>query len=96
MKFGETQQQAKSVVTGRVIGSVGIARDYRGQARSVQGTNGAVAADHGRCSDHGAALRQILSAIPVSGVLWLDNLTQACHPLHSWLWPDRHAALALM
>lgn len=34
---------------------MGVAKDYRGAPRSISTRGGAVAADHGRCADVGAA-----------------------------------------
>jgi len=41
---------------GRLAAAVGVGHDYRGRPRSLLSAGSAVAADHGRCSDAGAAI----------------------------------------
>ena len=41
---------------GRLAATAGVGADYRGRPRSLLAAGGAVASDHGRCSDAGAAI----------------------------------------
>ena len=47
---------------GRIYGDFKLTHDYRGHSRLAVGATGAVAADHGRCSDQGTLAKEATKA----------------------------------